>query len=257
MPVENAVHAILERIDERLTALGMSDRQASLEATGVATAIRNIRRGSEPAPTVLAKLAPVLQTTPGFLAFGEALAGTSMATPVVAGKLAALAATVAKAAKAEATIPIIGQVAAGMFLAVDTEIDVPLYEERPIPADPDYPADWQFACEVVGTSVNNVAPDGAILGCVDINRARIHPRDGDLVVVERREAGGHKIERTAKRYFEFDDRFELRPDSSDPRWQTPIVVPREDNDDGESVQVLGLVTWLHTPVKRGGRIRRG
>ncbi|MBZ9649401.1 hypothetical protein K9B33_17845 [Sphingobium sp. 3R8] len=57
----------LERIDERLKELGLSDRQASIRATGYPDAIREIRRGKRPSSDRFIQLANALETTPDYL----------------------------------------------------------------------------------------------------------------------------------------------------------------------------------------------
>ncbi|WP_066723496.1 S24 family peptidase [Sphingomonas pituitosa] len=58
---------LIDRIDERLQALGLSDRKASLAATGKPDLIRDIRRGAHPLATRLASLASILETTTDYL----------------------------------------------------------------------------------------------------------------------------------------------------------------------------------------------
>jgi hypothetical protein len=58
---------LTDRIDERLQAVGLTDRKASLDAVGKPDLIRNIRRGSEPGSTRLEALAARLGTTTDYL----------------------------------------------------------------------------------------------------------------------------------------------------------------------------------------------
>lgn len=66
---DQAVAAVLAaRIAERLQALGLSERKASLDATGQPDAIRFIRtRGTMPSASRLMKLAKTLEATPAYL----------------------------------------------------------------------------------------------------------------------------------------------------------------------------------------------
>jgi hypothetical protein len=78
MPVENhstanserepSMELIIQRIDERLAALGLSDREASMRATGRPDAIREIRRNKRPGSKRIAQLARALDTSPNYLA---------------------------------------------------------------------------------------------------------------------------------------------------------------------------------------------
>lgn len=237
--------AILARIDARLEKLQISSREASAEGTGSEYTIRNMRRGSKPSVDALEGLAGVLGVSPAFLAFGvgtEEHPGPATARPSM---------------PPIAQVPIIGQVAAGHWLEISTQVDAPLYDASPIPPDPDFKLDEQFAVEVSGTSINRIAPDGAILGCVDVQKARLPPRDGDLVIVEQRRNGGQEVMRTAKLFHDLGDRVELHPDSDDPRWRSPIVIDRNaEPDDGVEVAVIGIVTWIHAPMSRVKRSRR-
>lgn len=62
----------INRIDERLEALGLTDRKASLLATGKPDLIRDIRRrGSLPKIEALAQLAEALETTVEYIKFGR------------------------------------------------------------------------------------------------------------------------------------------------------------------------------------------
>jgi SOS-response transcriptional repressor LexA len=58
---------LIDRIEERLTALGISDRKASMTAVGKPDLIRDIRRGRQPIGSRLAALAATLETTVDYL----------------------------------------------------------------------------------------------------------------------------------------------------------------------------------------------
>ena len=58
---------MIERIDERLRALGLSDRKASLAAVDAPDLIRDIRRGSRPRAQSIASLARVLGVSTDYL----------------------------------------------------------------------------------------------------------------------------------------------------------------------------------------------
>jgi len=71
-----AVNAgLIERIQARLQALNLSERQASLKAGLSDSYLRNIREGKSSAPRIdtLEKIAHVLETTPSWLMSGENL----------------------------------------------------------------------------------------------------------------------------------------------------------------------------------------
>lgn len=73
---------LIDRINERLAAVGLRPRTASLRAGLGADAIRSIQRGKSQSPRIdtLAKLAPVLETTLEYLSTGTGPAELSDAT---------------------------------------------------------------------------------------------------------------------------------------------------------------------------------
>lgn len=72
-PVEHDAHAkdLLQRVDQRLREMGLSDREASLRATGSVNTIRSMRRGSTPGVDKLLRLAPILGTSVNWLVTGK------------------------------------------------------------------------------------------------------------------------------------------------------------------------------------------
>ncbi|CAO4142263.1 LexA family transcriptional regulator [Methylorubrum aminovorans] len=242
--------AIRERIQARLDQLGKSPRAVSLEASMSADAIRGIFRNVDSSPTVetLTKLAGPLGVTPEWLAFG--------------GDEDIEAAKAATAAMPPASLPVVGEVAAGRWLEADDHVDVPPYDPVPVQPDSRWPVEAQYGLMVRGTSLNRVALDGDILACVDAITARYRPREDDLVIVEMRRNAGLLRQMTAKRYMRLSTHIELWPDSDDPRWQTPIIIPHpedglssavEDEDGRIEVRIKAMVTWIHRPMQRRGR----
>lgn len=137
-------------------------------------------------------------------------------------------------------MPVMGEAAAGAWLDVD-----------PLQSDP---IDWldftpgatllahhTYALKVRGTSLNKIAPDGAILVCLDLDGAGITIREGDLVIVQQSREGGLR-EMTAKRVKRANGRYELWPESTDPKWQTPILL--NEDDGGETVAVKAIVKHI-------------
>lgn len=70
---------LLGRVDERLEQIGKTDRRASLEATGKADTIRNLRRGRQPSAVTLRKLAVALECTVSYLIDGTPKPGQNAA----------------------------------------------------------------------------------------------------------------------------------------------------------------------------------
>ncbi|MGG3813435.1 XRE family transcriptional regulator [Methylorubrum rhodesianum] len=243
---DDSDHAVLARIQSRLDALGLSERGAAEKSKLSASAIRNIREGKSQSPRLetIRKLAPTLKVTPEWLAFG--------------GEDEIEAAKAASAALPPASLPVVGEVAAGRWLEADDHVDVPPYDPVPVQPDSRWPVEAQYGLMVRGTSLNRVALDGDILACVDAIAARYRPREDDLVIVEMRRNAGLLRQMTAKRYMRLSTHIELWPDSDDPRWQTPIIIPHPedglistiDDDDGRiEVTIKAMVTWVHRPMQ--------
>jgi len=214
----------LARISERCAALGISESAASTQAFGHHKGIAHLRSGTKsPGIEFFVKLAGVLKVSPAWLAYGHGDARTVPERTINAYRLR-----------------YVGEVAAGLWLSQDSDVDEPVTKDFGLTPSPRWPTDLQFVVRVRGTSINRVAPDGSYLLCVDTNRARYHARDGDLVIVERRRYGGSEIERTAKRYRQNEDRFELWPDSTDSTHRPIIIEPHEPGE-GTTIEIIGLV----------------
>lgn len=170
---------VLARIQDRLKATGLSERAASMQAFGHPSMIRNIRNGmtKDPSLTTMTKLAAVLDTSPEYLAFGSTGAPANDT-----GKAFAI--------NPGLYLPVTGEVAAGQWRDHDATIDYPVYDPVPVPTDPRWPKDAQFALITRGTSINRQARDGDYLACVDARATRYQARDEELVIVERRRFGG-------------------------------------------------------------------
>lgn len=236
----------VHRIRERLEATGKSVRKAALDAGLSETALKDLLANEKQWPKLdtLQKLATSLETDPAWLAFG--------------GDEDIEAAKAATAAMPPASLPVVGEVAAGRWLEADDHVDVPPYDPVPVQPDSRWPVEAQYGLMVRGTSLNRVALDGDILACVDAIAARYRPREDDLVIVEMRRNAGLLRQMTAKRYMRLKTHVELWPDSDDPRWQTPIIIPHpedglssavEDDDGRIEVRIKAMVTWIHRPMQ--------
>lgn len=133
---------------------------------------------------------------------------------------------------------------AGAWLEVDH--DQSEIEEHLVPVSMDYPNVSRFLARVYGDSMNKTPlQDGAIAICLDFQELGKPPMDGMIVLVQRTEDGGATIETTVKRLHVFNDRCELRPESTNPQHET-IIVKRGEGEDGE-VKIIGLVDGVYYP----------
>ena len=216
----------LERLlHERQMDMRSLSRKAGLGDTYVRDAIRRGRGGSIDA---MGRIAKVLDVSVEWLMTGldpNAQSVTKRETELEVSHV----------------VRVVGDVAAGVWTEVEMSAAP---EEMPVsvfPVDPRYPASSQYDLHVRGTSMNRVAGDGDMLRCVDLASAGLTARDGDIVVVRR--TRGHLQELTAKRVRQRDGRIELHPDSTDPRWQEPVLFGGDD-----TVEVVALALYAYTPL---------
>lgn len=143
-------------------------------------------------------------------------------------------------------VPFRGTVAAGVWLEAG-EMELEPGDWLPFNPVPQFPADSVYCVRVRGDSLDRVAPDGSTLVCVDLIKGNITIRQGDLVIVQRSREQGGLIEVTAKRVHQVPGGYELRPESTNPRWK-PIFLDRHNHSDIETISVLARVEYvMHKP----------
>jgi transcriptional regulator with XRE-family HTH domain len=131
---------------------------------------------------------------------------------------------------------VLGEVQAGVWRENDV-LDEPKHPPLPLGPDPRYQGKTQFALLVQGESMNKVFNPGTFIVCVswaDIGR---QPREGDIVVVDRRRDG--MVETTVKRIAVQNRKLVLMPDSTDPRFQSPIEL--EGSLERDEIVITALV----------------
>lgn len=134
-------------------------------------------------------------------------------------------------------LKLLGEVAAGVWL----EADADFFEELPtsIFPDPRYSAKAQFVLRNRGESMNMFFDNGTLLHVVDVVKAKLEPRQGDVVIVERRRASGER-EVSAKRMdFDPSGRVIFKAQSREDRFKDYVL--STEVDDGESIVVAGVV----------------
>lgn len=135
---------ILERVSARLSVIGMEAATASQAAGAGPDLIRDWFRKPKAMPRVdsLRDLAPVLRTTPEWLAFGN---GSEEADIPVVTPLA---------------IPLVSWVAASSFVEMGTAIDA---SDAPLIHMTDLPQGKYIALRVRGDSMDRIAPDDSVI----------------------------------------------------------------------------------------------
>lgn len=133
-------------------------------------------------------------------------------------------------------LKVAGEVQAGVWREVDA-VDENKYPPINMGPDPRFPPASQFAVLVQGTSMNRLFPPGSFIVCVEWATVGRDPKDGDIVVVERRRDG--MVESTVKKVGVLNKKLVLMPSSTDPRWQDPIEL--DGDSDREEIAIAGLV----------------
>jgi transcriptional regulator with XRE-family HTH domain len=202
-----------KRIEERLDALGLSARKASMRAGLHPDAIRNITRGksNNPLTGTLTALARVLDVPLEFLTEAADKDGGIEAQRPPRGAVQLSA------------IPVRGFVQAGNWREA-IEWDASSWYSLTVPADERYPGVDRFGLEVRGTSMDRLYPEGTILVCVRFMDLVRMPKPGERVICLRRSVTG-EMEATVKEY-QVDEkgRHVLWPRSHDPEHQQPIIL---------------------------------
>lgn len=213
---------------------GKSMKEISLAAGLNQSFVRDaLERGRKPKFDNLSALCKVLGTTASFI-----LTGMNDAAPNDIQEAALKIYNIT-------LVPVRGQAAAGRWMEFDETTTV--YKD--IPAVPTGYDGRQFAVQVVGTSMDKLRIcDGDYVICVPFWTNVKAPDTGDIVVVERRR--GPTFERTIKQAVVKADCIELWPRSTDPRFQTPIVIDPAGwlEGDGTEVELVGLVIAIHVPL---------
>lgn len=135
-----------------------------------------------------------------------------------------------------------GEVRAGAWLEIEEEPHE--YETLPVQPDTRYSFVPQFALAVIGTSMNKVAPPGQYVIVASWPELGTELKDGDLVVVRRERAMTY--EATLKRAKRNGENWELWPESTDPRYQEPVLLT--DGSGEIEVRVIGKVIGRYEPL---------
>lgn len=149
-----------------------------------------------------------------------------------------------------AAVTVIGTVEAGVWReAIEWDEDKKYNIHVPMGESPN--GVRRFALEVSGNSMNLVYPQGTILICEDIIDRR-QPENGERVIVIRRDRSG-LYETTVKEYqVDAKNRIWLIPQSSDPEFQTPMLLEDHHQGEEDSLRILAAVIGSYRPEKPRG-----
>jgi transcriptional regulator with XRE-family HTH domain len=224
---------LIARVDHRRRQLGLSERATAVKAGLSPSQIRTMRRqlleGKQRGISIrtVAHLANVLGTTPEWLISGsggkEGVELRRCGRPLGGLRLA-------------------GVVGAGVWVEAGSDDDAAHFVT--VPSDPRYPAEYQSAYEVRGTSTDRFARPGDFLIVVDRKAAGLPLRSGDITLVS--QIKGDLREVTARRFQRSAPNCELRFESTDVRYGGPPLLVR---DLEETSTILGgMVVGVYRPL---------
>lgn len=217
-------HERLRMVRERVFSTG-KDAAAAL---GVPYATYNSHEtGERGFARHAARYAKFFKTSVDFLLTGRQTAITAKNSPLVTAGTEGLA--------------VRGFVRAGIWqeeYAPDGDL-----KTLPITGIAGVPREQQFALEVRGESINRRAKPGSYAICSEWYGPL---QNGDVVVFERRRAG--LFQSTIKVVRLRNGEVELLPDSDHPDHQEPIVVSREQLEEGDSIAIIARVLGFYTPI---------
>lgn len=128
---------------------------------------------------------------------------------------------------------IVGCVEAGVFRESNEFPEDDIYDiSIPTPRNP--PKGKAFGLEVRGTSMNQFYTEDSVLVCVRLAEMERDLRDGDHVIVYRKD--GDRYEATCKELRMVDGKPWLWPRSTDPQHQAPIQI-----NDGDEIEIHAVV----------------
>lgn len=232
-----SVKSLAQFIENRCKELKISPRKASLKAVNSPDFIRHMKTAKNaPKTDKLLALAKVLsldlsELTAHIEGYEDAFFGNAI--PYQSDILG--------------QIEVLGSVQAGIFTEA-LEWDAAKRYHIQIPIDDGYPKETpRYALEVKGESMNRVFPHGSLVSVIDFEVLERPPETGDYVVVMRRDTYGPGFEATIKALQIRDDGSVcLWPQSTDPGFQQPFVLPAPDYDvpacaGCPDIQIKGLV----------------
>ena len=225
---------LIARVDQRRQRLGLSERACALKAGLSPSQIRTMRRqlqeGKQHGASIrtVAHLAEALDTTPEWLISGGGRE-ERVEFPHGGGSRDGLR--------------LAGVVGAGIWVEAGSDNDAAQFVT--VPPDPRYPAEYQSAYEVRGTSADRFARPGDFLIVVDRAAAGLtQQRSGDIIIVTRLK--GNLQEVTARRFQGSRPNCELRFESTDPRYgETPI--PMRDSETAD-ITLGGIAVAVYRPL---------
>jgi len=148
-------------------------------------------------------------------------------------------------------LPIIGLVQAGAWKE-QAMLEPADAEQVPIPSDQRIPGARQYYLRIIGDSVDEVIPDGALALCCDVwdwarDEADLFRRGKGKLVVAQRERHG-LFETTIKRLAVIAGVAQLHTASKSPQFKNEAPIELTDTGDVNGVAIVAVVTGAQIPL---------
>lgn len=114
-------------------------------------------------------------------------------------------------------------------------------------ADPAWASFPQWLERVVSDSMDLEYPVGTLIHVVDAVPIHYSVRHGDHVVIERKQQGGLMVERTVKEVVVSSKGVEFWGKSKNPKWNQPLRINGDNDDETEEVSIAALVLGSYRP----------
>lgn len=247
-----SIESLLLRLDSLLEARNLSDRRACLKAREINPAVgvdflRDMRRRKHlPRTDKLAALAQVLGVPVATLVAEISSSDNEKAEEQVN----------ASVSLPVSQVQVCGEVQAGVWKEAQ-EWPVSDQYEITIPYDASYPGLKRYGLTVKGQSMNRVFQDGSVVIVINFAELGRLPRNGDYVVAMQRSRVSDSFEATIKAVqIKESGQMVLWPQSTEPEFQSPIILPAPDDTvchsaaESPDVTILALVVGSYMPMPR-------
>ncbi|MFT8953764.1 MAG: LexA family transcriptional regulator [Gluconobacter sp.] len=119
-----------------------------------------------------------------------------------------------------------------------------------VPLDTAYKGFHRYGLKVCGQSMNKVFPEGSVVVVINFGDLGVNPKTGDFVIaVQRNDTGEYEATVKAVQIQE-DGTVILWPQSWDPAFQSPIIIPAHDGHDqagAPDIAIQALVVGSYQP----------
>lgn len=149
--------------------------------------------------------------------------------------------------KLQTPVSLIGEMSSGVWRENPmSNIDASTDKMRVAPIDPRYSNHEQFDLIIRDDHINQLAPKGYFVRCLDLRKTQKPIKEGDYVVIERHAHGG-LIEITGKYVKRSGNGLALHNATDNPVLKGKIIA-LEGQPCGDEIRVIGKILWAYKTV---------